>query len=160
MTSTVTYLGELRTEATHLFSGTKIITDAPLDNQGKAEAFSPTDLCATSLASCAMTIMGISARNHGIDMNGAKAEVTKVMAADPRRISQVILKFVMPKNDYSDTQKLILENIKFTANLEFKFTYGFYVAKITSRTNFEINRQGQFQFIAELDETQSAAIQL
>jgi putative redox protein len=71
MTSTVTYLGELRTEATHLFSGTKIITDAPLDNQGKAEAFSPTDLCATSLASCALTIMGISARNHAFDMNGA-----------------------------------------------------------------------------------------
>ncbi|HNG89903.1 MAG TPA: hypothetical protein PK858_06850, partial [Saprospiraceae bacterium] len=89
MTSTVEYLGELRTEATHLYSGTKIITDAPLDNQGRAEAFSPTDLCATSLASCMMTIMGISARNHDLEMTGAKAEITKIMASDPRRIARV-----------------------------------------------------------------------
>ncbi len=68
MTSIVEYLGELRTEATHLLSGQKIITDAPPDNQGRGEAFSPTDLCATSLASCMLTIMGISARNHGLQM--------------------------------------------------------------------------------------------
>lgn len=124
MTSTVTYLGELRTEATHLFSGTKIITDAPLDNQGKAEAFSPTDLCATSLASCALTIMGISARNHGLDMNGTQAEVTKVMAADPRRIARVVIRFVMPKNDYTDSQKVVLEKAARTCPVSFSLAEG------------------------------------
>ncbi len=124
MTSTVTYLGELRTEATHLFSGTKIITDAPLDNQGKAEAFSPTDLCATSLASCAMTIMGISARNHELDMTGARAEITKVMAADPRRIAKVIIKFIMPANGYTDTQKVILEKAARTCPVSFSLAEG------------------------------------
>ncbi len=109
MTSTVQYLGELRTEATHLHSGTKIITDAPLDNQGKAEAFSPTDLCATSLATCLMTIMGISARNHGLDMTGARANINKIMAADPRRIARVEVKVVMPPNGYTDVQKKMLE---------------------------------------------------
>ncbi len=124
MTSTVTYLGELRTEATHLFSGTKIITDAPLDNQGKAEAFSPTDLCATSLASCALTIMGISARNHVFDMNGAYVEVTKIMAADPRRIAKVVLRFVMPQNDYTDTQQQILEKAARTCPVSFSLAEG------------------------------------
>ena len=124
MTSTVSYLGELRTEATHLYSGTKIITDAPLDNQGKAEAFSPTDLCATSLACCALTIMGISARNHEIDMNGTMAEVTKVMASDPRRIAKVIIRFVMPKKDYNDTQKLILEKAARTCPVSFSLAEG------------------------------------
>ncbi|MFN0033663.1 MAG: OsmC family protein [Saprospiraceae bacterium] len=124
MTSTVTYLGELRTEATHLFSGTKIITDAPLDNQGKAEAFSPTDLCATSLATCALTIMGISARNHGLDMAGAHAEVTKIMAADPRRIARVVIRFVMPQNGYTDTQKAILEKAARTCPVSFSLAEG------------------------------------
>jgi len=124
MTSTVTYLGELRTEATHLFSGTKIITDAPLDNQGKAEAFSPTDLCATSLASCALTIMGISARNHEFDLNGATAEVTKIMASDPRRIAKVVIRFVMPQKDYTETQKLILEKAAKTCPVSFSLADG------------------------------------
>lgn len=124
MTSTVKYLGELRTEATHLFSGTKILTDAPLDNQGKAEAFSPTDLCATSLASCAMTIMGISARNHELDMTGATAEITKIMAADPRRIAKVIIKFIMPPNGYTDTQKVILEKAARTCPVSFSLAEG------------------------------------
>lgn len=124
MTSTVTYLGDLRTEATHLFSGTKIITDAPLDNQGKAEAFSPTDLCATSLASCALTIMGISARNRNMDINGTTAEITKIMAADPRRISQVIIKFVMPKNGYSEVQKEVLEAAARSCPVSFSLAEG------------------------------------
>ena len=119
MTSTVTYLGELRTEATHLLSGIKIITDPPPDNQGKGEAFSPTDLCATSLAACAMTIMGISARNHAFDLTGAYAEVTKIMAADPRRISRIVVRFVMPQNDYTDTQKQILEKAARTCPVSF-----------------------------------------
>lgn len=124
MTSTVTYLGELRTEATHLYSGTKILTDAPLDNQGKAEAFSPTDLCATSLASCAMTLMGISARNHELDITGAQAEVTKVMAADPRRISRVLIKFVMPQNGFTEIQKQILEKAALTCPVSFSLAEG------------------------------------
>ncbi|MBP6828032.1 MAG: OsmC family protein, partial [Saprospiraceae bacterium] len=98
MTSKVEYLGELRTECTHLRSGQKFITDAPVDNQGKGEAFSPTDLSATSLASCMLTTMGISALNHGIDMNGAGAEVHKIMASDPRRIARVEVTVRMPKN--------------------------------------------------------------
>lgn len=109
MTSTVTYLGDLRTEAVHLQSGTKIISDPPLDNQGRGESFSPTDLCATSLASCMITIMGISARNHGLDMTGAHATVNKIMAADPRRIARIEIHITMPKNGFSEVQKKLLE---------------------------------------------------
>ncbi len=109
MTSKVEYLGELRTQATHLHSGTVIITDAPLDNQGRAEAFSPTDLCATSLASCMMTIMGISARNRELDITGARAEVTKIMAANPRRIARVEIKMFMPDRDFSERDRQLLE---------------------------------------------------
>jgi len=124
MTSTVQYLGDLRTEATHLYSGTKIITDAPLDNQGKAEAFSPTDLCATSLATCLMTIMGISARNHGLDMTGAKADINKVMASDPRRIARVEIQITMPANGYTDVQKKILETAARTCPVAFSLAEG------------------------------------
>jgi putative redox protein len=109
MTAIVEYLGDLRTQATHLLSGNQIFTDAPPDNQGKGEAFSPTDLCATSLGCCMITIMGISARNHDIDMIGAKAEITKVMGADPRRIARIEVKITMPDKNYSDKQKKILE---------------------------------------------------
>ena len=109
MTSKVTYLGELRTEAVHLQSGQSIITDAPPDNQGKGEAFSPTDLCATSLASCMMTIMGISARNHGLNIDGTVAEVTKIMASNPRRISAVEITLRMPPNGFTDRDKKLLE---------------------------------------------------
>ncbi|HAL65647.1 MAG TPA: osmotically inducible protein OsmC, partial [Bacteroidales bacterium] len=80
------YLGELRTKATHLQSGNSIITDAPLDNQGKGEAFSPTDLLAAALASCMLTIMGIAARTHGFNIDGTKAEITKIMESNPRRV--------------------------------------------------------------------------
>ncbi|PKP23088.1 MAG: osmotically inducible protein OsmC [Bacteroidetes bacterium HGW-Bacteroidetes-21] len=107
-TSKVTYLGELRTEAVHLASGNKIITDAPIDNEGKGEFFSPTDLAATSLASCMFTIMGISARNYGIKMEGATAEVTKVMGTNPRRIVEIIIDFHFP-NQYTDKEKKILQ---------------------------------------------------
>lgn len=88
-TSTVTYQGDLRTSAIHLQSNNTIITDAPTDNHGKGEAFSPTDLLATSLASCMLTIIGIKARDMQVDISGTKADVTKVMAADPRRVSEV-----------------------------------------------------------------------
>ena len=89
MTSTVAYLGNLRTTATHLASEKIIITDAPVDNQGKGEAFSPTDLVATALASCLITIMGIKARDLEVDIEGTKAEVKKIMGTNPRRIVEI-----------------------------------------------------------------------
>jgi len=107
MISTVVYRGELRTEATHLKSGNKIVTDAPLDNEGKGEAFSPTDLVATALASCMITIMGIVARRDGIDMEGTTAEVEKIMATDPRRIGEIRIKITFPNPiDEKDQKKL------------------------------------------------------
>ena len=88
-TSEVIYTGDLRCKSTHLYSGTDIFTDAPLDNQGQAAFFSPTDLMATSLANCMLTIMGIAARTHQFSIDGTRAEVTKIMASDPRRIAEV-----------------------------------------------------------------------
>ena len=92
MISKVKYKGELRTEAEHLRSGKTIITDAPIDNQGKGEAFSPTDLVATALASCMMTIMGIVAERDEIELEGTIAEVEKIMAKNPRRIGEIKIK--------------------------------------------------------------------
>jgi len=86
---TTTYLGGLRTENTHLQSGNTIITDAPTDNQGKGEAFSPTDLCALSLANCIITTMGIYAQNQGYRIEGTTAHTIKHMANDPRRIKRI-----------------------------------------------------------------------
>jgi uncharacterized OsmC-like protein len=103
-----TYLGDLRTEATHLQSGTKIITDAPTDNQGKGEAFSPTDLLAESLVGCILTTMAIAGRAHDIVIDGTTAEVTKVMAADPRRVAEVVINLKFPQ-EYDDRQKKILQ---------------------------------------------------
>lgn len=88
-TAKVTYQGDLRTQSIHLQSNNQIITDAPTDNHGKGEAFSPTDLLASSLASCMLTIMGIKADSMDLDISGTSAEVTKVMAAEPRRVSEV-----------------------------------------------------------------------
>ncbi|MDX2372514.1 OsmC family protein [Psychrobacter sp. PP-21] len=88
-TSKVTYQGNLRTQAIHLQSNNQIITDAPTDNHGKGEAFSPTDLLATSLGSCILTIIGIKAEAMDMDISGTTAEVTKVMAAKPRRVSEI-----------------------------------------------------------------------
>jgi putative redox protein len=104
-TARVRYLGELRTECTHLGSGTKIITDAPLDNHGKAEAFSPTDLVATSLASCVMTIMGIYCQSHNIPFISAEATIEKHMAADPRRISKIVLDMDLSANNWDERTK-------------------------------------------------------
>lgn len=113
-TAQVIYTSELRTEATHVRSGVTIITDAPPDNQGKGEAFSPTDLLATSLASCMMTIMGIAARNHGFSIDGTKARMQKIMASDPRRVGEIHIELDLPPNDYTDRQKKIIEKIAFT----------------------------------------------
>ena len=94
-TSKVTYLGDLRTSSIHLQSGSEIISDAPLDNNGKGEAFSPTDTVANALASCAMTVMGIKANSLNVDFTGSTAEVTKVMNAEPRRIGAIEIRFNM-----------------------------------------------------------------
>lgn len=109
MTSKVIYQGDLRTECEHLQSGNKIITDAPLDNKGKGEAFSPTDIVATSLASCMLTIMGIKAEEMGIDLRGTFAEVTKTMAANPRRISKIEINFRF-NSPFTEKETGILEN--------------------------------------------------
>jgi len=105
-TSKVTYQGDLRTTAIHLQSNNEIITDAPTDNHGKGEAFSPTDLLATSLASCMLTIIGIKAVDMGIDIKGTVAEVTKVMAADPRRVSEVNIVITFNQDLDDKTQKI------------------------------------------------------
>lgn len=107
-------MGSLKTKATHLKSGDSYVTDPPVDNKGKGEAFSPTDLVATGLANCAMTIMGIAAMNHEIDIEGMYAEITKHMAADPRRISQVDVRIFMPTKAYSSKEKAILEHAALT----------------------------------------------
>lgn len=108
------YMGDLRVECVHNASGTVIITDAPVDNQGKGEAFSPTDLCATALASCATTIMGIYARSHDIDITGMTVEVVKTMSASPRRIGKLEVTFNMPEREYSDREKKALINAAHT----------------------------------------------
>ena len=102
------YLGDLRVECVHNQSGTKIITDAPTDNQGKGEAFSPTDLCATALGACALTIMGMYAADNNLDISGATADVTKVMGIAPRRISKIEIAFHMPARNFSDADKAAL----------------------------------------------------
>lgn len=108
-TSKVTYLGNLRTENEHLKSGNKYITDAPTDNQGKGEAFSPTDTVATGLANCMITVMGIKANDLNVNMDGTTAMVTKTMAANPRRISKIEVVVTLPAG-IDDRSKKILEN--------------------------------------------------
>ena len=107
------YLGDLRTEATHVQSGTKIITDAPLDNQGRGEGFSPTDLLSASLASCMLTIMGIKARASNIDIDNTKCSITKIMAADPRRVAEIVISFKFPKT-YTEKEQQLLERAALT----------------------------------------------
>jgi len=113
-TSKIVYNGNLRTEATHLRSGQTLITDAPVDNNGKGEAFSPSDLLATSLGCCMVTIMGMVANNSNINIDGTKIEITKVMESNPRRVSEIIVEFTMNGNQYSDKEKKLLENAAHT----------------------------------------------
>ncbi|PID93633.1 MAG: osmotically inducible protein OsmC [Bacteroidetes bacterium] len=104
-----TYTDTLRTEATHLQSGNKLLTDAPTDNKGKGEAFSPTDLLATAVGSCMLTIMGIAAQNGGFSIDGTTLETTKVMKASPRRVGEIICLFTFPKQAYSERQITLLK---------------------------------------------------
>jgi len=115
MTSTVVYEGNLRTVCTHLKSGSSIETDAPPDNQGKGERFSPTDLVATALGSCMLTIMGMKARDIDVDLSEVKIDVEKIMKADPRRIGGINLTFHFPDSlILDDKQRTILERAAHT----------------------------------------------
>ena len=117
MTSKVIYKGALRTEATHIRSGNTIITDAPTDNKGKGEAFSPTDLVVTALASCMLTIMGIKADEMNTNIKGTSAEVKKIMTVGPRRIAQVIIVINIPISADEKT-KNILEKAALTCPVD------------------------------------------
>ena len=115
MTSTVVYEGNLRTVCTHLRSGNTVETDAPVDNNGKGERFSPSDLVATALGSCMLTIMGMRAREMDVDLTGVKIEVEKIMKADPRRISGINLTFHFPESlQVDEKQRTILERAAHT----------------------------------------------
>lgn len=103
------YLGDLRTEQIHVASGNTLITDAPVDNQGRGEAFSPTDSVCAALSACMMTIMGIAARTHQLPIEGMQAEVNKYMSASPRRIERIQIRFYNFPNPLGEHQRLILE---------------------------------------------------
>lgn len=108
MTSKVTYTGELRTSCIHLRSGNVFITDAPIDNNGLGQAFSPTDTVATGLASCILTMMGIKANGLEVDLKGADAEVTKHMASEPRRISKIEIILSLPEAVSEKHRKILI----------------------------------------------------
>ena len=108
-TARTNYLGDLRTEVEHVASGTKIMTDAPVDNHGKGEYFSPTDLLAVAYSSCVLTIIGLAAKTHGFDIDGAEAKTTKVMGTDPRRIVELAVDYTFPHNNYSEKERAIIE---------------------------------------------------
>ena len=134
MTSQIVYKGNLRTEATHLQSHTVIETDAPVDNNGKGERFSPTDIVATALGSCMLTIMGMKAEAMNIDLTGTTLTIQKTMAANPRRISGIQIHFTFPEGlQLSEKEQTILENAAHTCpvtkslhpdiNIEVKFEW-------------------------------------
>lgn len=108
-TASTKYLGDLRTELIHLRSGSKITTDAPIDNKGRGENFSPTDLVASALGSCIFTIMGIAAREHKFSIDGSSCRITKIMTENPRKIGEIKIDFDFTNNDYTVKQKKILE---------------------------------------------------
>ena len=108
MTASIIYKGNLRCEAEHLQSKTTIETDAPTDNRGKGERFSPTDLLCVSLATCMLTTMGIKAADMNVDISNTRADVTKHMASDPRRVSKVEVTVTLPGNA-NEKERIILE---------------------------------------------------
>lgn len=110
MTSRVTYLGDLRTSSVHIESGVEILSDAPKDNHGLGQAFSPTDTVANALGSCMISIMGIKAREMNLEMKGSTAEVTKIMQAEPRKIAKIVIVMNM-KADADDKTRTILERV-------------------------------------------------
>lgn len=110
ITMTVTYLGALRNQATHIKSGNTLITDAPTDNKGKGEAFSPTDLLCTSLVTCMITLMGITADEKSIQLGSIDADIEKVMYSDPRRVGEIKIEFSIAQNNLTDREMKIIEN--------------------------------------------------
>lgn len=108
-TAATIYKGDLRTEITHLRSGSVIITDAPVDNKGKGENFSPTDMLACALGSCIYTIMGIAAREHNFSIDGSTCRITKIMTENPRKIGEIRINFDFTMNEYTEKQKKILD---------------------------------------------------
>ncbi len=107
------YIDELRTEAEHIYSGTRILTDAPLDNQGKAESFSPTDLLAASLGSCMITVVGIAARTQGFEerLRGTRKNTTKIMKPNPPRGEEIVEKIFFPEgSNFNEKEQKIIEN--------------------------------------------------
>jgi putative redox protein len=108
-TARTIYKGDLRTEITHVKSGTVITTDAPPDNKGKGEFFSPTDLVASALGSCIFTIMGIAAREHGFSIDGATCAITKIMTDKPRKIGEISIEFDFTGHEFTDKQRKILD---------------------------------------------------
>ena len=118
MTSKITYLGELRTSSIHIQSGSEIISDAPIDNNGKGAAFSPTDTVANGLGSCMFTVMGIKAAEMNVDLSNSTAEITKVMAAEPRRISEIHIVFNIT-SVLDDKTKTILKRTAMTCPVHY-----------------------------------------
>jgi len=126
-TATINYQGELRTQATHVRSGEQIITDAPTDNHGKGEAFSPTDLVATALVSCMITVMGIKARDRDWDMGELSGEVEKIMADAPRRIAALNVELTFKGHNLSQKEKNVLENVALTCPVAQSLKAGLHV---------------------------------
>lgn len=114
MTAEIIYEGGLRTRAVHTQSGYEIVTDAPVDNHGQGAAFSPTDLVATALGSCMLTLMGIYANNHNLAIDGTRVTIKKVMVADPRRIGEVKVRMYIPAGTLTDIERKKLENVALT----------------------------------------------
>jgi len=110
MTSKITYLGDLRTSSVHLQSGTEILSDAPTDNHGRGEAFSPTDLVANALGSCMISIMAIKSKDLHVDLVGSTIEITKIMQPEPRKIAKIIVVLNMPVA-VDEKTKTILERV-------------------------------------------------
>jgi putative redox protein len=108
------YIGQLRTKSKHLHSGVEIVTDAPLDNKGKGESFSPTDLLALSLGTCMLTTVGIAADNHGFNIDGTEVSITKIMASNPRRVSEIIVLLNFPDIQYTESQVRIIQHTALT----------------------------------------------
>lgn len=133
ITSKVTYLGDLRTSCEHIASGTMIITDAPVDNQGRGEAFSPTDLVASSFASCMLTIIGIYCANHQLNFKNGSAEVTKIMGTNPRKIDTLVINLNLANNGWDELtqQKVtiaakacpVAKTLEGNINVEYTFTF-------------------------------------
>lgn len=113
---TTLYLGDLKTEGKHLLSGTTLITDPPIDNNGKGESYSPTDLLSAALSSCMITIMGIYAKKESIDVVGLKADITKIMAPNPRRVSEIVIAMSLPENKIGGLSEKNKQELKHAAH--------------------------------------------